>query len=164
MGLSFTSDIIDENWNSNVTYHDVLESAYVVPTMYAVLVLGGWGSYLDVLRTNNVTSGMILSPVLNVTQDNNVLAIKSKPAFIVPYLVIISAIFIAHWTSGLFIRKVYVTEWAPLWFGLLSDDEQDNVKEQIRGSNIFESKGLKKIDMGNQLTGLLSDLETDSKH
>ena len=81
MGLSFTSDIIDENWNSNVTYHDVLESAYVVPTMYAVLVLGGWGSYLDVLRTNSVTYGTILIPVLNVTQDNNVLAIKSKPCF-----------------------------------------------------------------------------------
>ena len=57
-----------------------------------------------------------------------------------------------------------MTEWAPLWFGLLSDDEQDNIKEQIRGSNIFESKGLKEIDMGDQLTELLSNLETDSKH
>lgn len=164
MGLSLTSDIIDEDWNVNATHQDVLQSAYVVPTMYAVLMLGGWGDYWDVLQTDRVTSGTILSPVLNVTQDNKVLAIKLKPAFVVSYLVMLSAIFIAHWTSGFFIRKAYVTEWAPLWFGLLSDDEQDNVREQIRSSNIFESNGLREIHLGDQLTGLLSELEADSKN
>lgn len=154
MGLSLTTDIIDENWNSNVTYHDVLQSAHVVPTMYAVLVFGGWGDYWVPLQNNSVTRGIILSPSLNVTQVNQILAIEAKPPFMV-YLVILSIIFIAHWISGYYDRKVYVTEWAPLWFGLLSDSAQENVRKQIWSSNIFESDGLEAINESEEASNLV---------
>jgi len=164
MGLSLTTDIIDEFWNPHATHQDVLQSAYVVPTMYAVLVLGGWGGYWGKLRNSSVTNWTILSPVLNVTQTNKVLAIKTEPAFMIPYLIILLLIFIAHWVSGLFSQKAYVTEWAPLWFGLLSDHEQENVRDQIRSRNIFESEGLKEIDGDSegQDRRLLMKLEPES--
>lgn len=146
MGLSLTTDIIDENWNSNAAHHDVLRSAYVVPTMYAVLVLGGWGGYWDALQDNSITRGVILSPALNVTQVNKTLAIEVKPPFMISYLVILSLIFIAHWISGFFDQKAYVTEWAPLWFGLLDDSAQENIRKQILNSNIFELNGIEEIN------------------
>jgi hypothetical protein len=149
IGLSLTSDLIDEWWNPNVTHQDVLQSAYVVPTMYAVLVLGGWGDYWTALKSNSVTSGTILSSVLNVTQNNRLLAIETKPPFLISYFILLSAIFIAHWMSGLFSQRAYVTEWAPLWLGMLSEHEQENIGDQIRGSNIFKSEGLKEVDGGS---------------
>ena len=154
MGLSLTTDIIDENWNSDAVYHDVLQSAYVVPTMYAVLVFGGWGNYWVALGNSSVTRGIMLSPALNVTQVNKILAIETKAPFMI-YLVILSVIFIAHWISGFFDQKAYVTEWAPLWFGLLSDSAQENIRKQIWSSNVFESNGLEEVSESEEASKLV---------
>lgn len=139
---SLVSDIVDEHWG--ITHPDALRSAYVVPAMYAVLMLGGWGAVQPetIFRKNNFTSWILLKPDMDVIQLDRILAIEVKSVFMISYLIIVLAIFIAHWVLGFFIKKTYVTEWAPLWFALLSEAELKTFRQQIQESGTFESKGL----------------------
>jgi hypothetical protein len=70
-----------------------------------VLVLGDWGDYWSALQTNSIAIGTILTSVLNVTQNNRLLAIETKPPFLISYLIFLSAIFIAHGYPGFSVKE-----------------------------------------------------------
>ena len=61
----------------------------------------------------------------------------------VAYIVFLVLIFIALWISGFVDTKVFASEWVPLWFGLLFDSEQENIRKQTWGLEIVEGNAAK---------------------
>lgn len=147
------SDILD--WQPE----PVLHFAYVVPAMYATIALGQWDGLWTGLKNITLVEPL-LTETLNCTQTSRVLAIELNGYF-VAYIVLLVLIFIALWISGFVDTKVFVTEWAPLWFGLLSDSEQEDIRRQIRDNLGLE--GLEEI-RGEYIPLTMMDLEetTDS--
>jgi len=120
---------------------DVLDFAYVVPAMYATIALGGWDNLSTGLQNISMVKPL-LTETLNCELTLSVLAVESNKHF-VAYIVLLVLIFIALWISGFVDTRVFVTEWAPLWFGLLSGSEQEDIRKQIRDNLGLE--GLEEI-------------------
>jgi len=133
---------------------DVLDLAYVVPAMYATIVLGGWDNLSTRLKNIPMVKPL-LTETLDCKQTLRVLAVESNRYF-VAYIALLVLIFIALWISGFVDTKVFVTEWAPLWFGLLSDSEQEDIRKQIRDNLGLE--GLEEIG-GEYIPLTMNDLE-----
>jgi len=135
-------------------FGDVLDFAYVVPAMYATIALGGWDNLSTRLKNISMVKPL-LTETLKCHQTLSVLAVESNKHF-VAYVVLLVLIFIALWISGFVDTKVFVTEWAPLWFGLLSDSEQEDIRKQIRDNLGLE--GLEEIG-GEYIPLTMNDLE-----
>jgi len=120
------SDIMDRP-SRNVLYF-----AYVAPAMYATIVLGGW-DYLWRNLTRIAELEPVLTNTLNSHQTLEALVVESNKRLLA-YIVLIVLIFIALWISEFVDTKVFVSEWAPLWFGLLSNSEQEEIRKQILGN------------------------------
>ena len=133
---------------------NVLDSAYVVPAMYATMALGTWDNLRRGLKNISMVKPL-LTETLNCTRTLRVLAVESNRHF-VAYIAILVLVFIALWISGFVDTKVFVTEWAPLWFGLLSDSEQEDIRKQIRDNLGLE--GLEEIG-GEYIPLTMNDLE-----
>ena len=140
------SDITD--WEPR----NILDFAYIVPAMYATIVLGGWDHLWE-----NLTGITMLEPVLTDTlsshQTLETLVIESNKR-LVAYIVLIVLIFIALWISGFVDTKVFVSEWAPLWFGLLSDSKQEEIRKQI-----LDNLGLEGLRESEYIPLTSNDLE-----
>jgi hypothetical protein len=138
------SDITD--WQSE----NILDLAYVVPAMYATIILGRWEGLWRPLK--KITwANYSLSDTLHCAQTWTVPAVEWNKHF-VAYIIFLVLIFTALWISGFVDTKVFVSEWAPLWFGLLPDSEQENVRKQIRNNLGLESVE----EIGSKYTLLIS--------